>query len=174
MSVIVLVGLARSGKDTAADYIAKKYNYTKYTFSSVLGEMIEKQGGHATKEKMIKLGDMLRRKRGMDALAKMLEKKISQQDNILLVGPRSIEEIEYFRKKFPDLKILKITAKTEQRFKRKSELDPKNRKEFFERDELDRERKGMQKVLDSAETEIQNRDTKRNLYAQLDKFMKGI
>src|SRR3989344_921020 len=159
MAAIIIVGLARAGKDTAADYISEKYGYSKYTFSSVLGEMIGKRGEEATKGKMIKLGDMVRKKMGMDAVAKMLDKKVLEKDNVLLVGPRSPEEIEYFRKKFPNLLVVRIVAKDEERYERKSELDPKGKREFFGRDEQDLVSKGFQKALDGAKFEIKNTST---------------
>ncbi|MBI4210971.1 MAG: AAA family ATPase [Candidatus Diapherotrites archaeon] len=174
MPAIVIVGLARSGKDTAADYIAEKYRYKKYTFSSVLREMIEKRGEKPAKESMLALGDMLRKRMGMDAVAKYLDKKIKETDNILLVGPRSIEEINYFRKKFPSLKIIRIAAGKEDRFSRKSAMDPKGRSEFFSRDEKDSQTKGMQKALDAAQFEISNDSTKKKLHERIDALMKNL
>ncbi|HIH09142.1 MAG TPA: AAA family ATPase [Candidatus Diapherotrites archaeon] len=174
MAVIVIVGLARSGKDSAADYIAEKYGYSKYTFSSVLSEMLEEKGELPEKEKMIALGDKLRAETGMDALAKLLEGKIGQKDNVILVGPRSIEEIEYFKNRFPKLSIIKITADASKRFNRKSRMDPQGKKEFFGRDSRDVESKGMQKVLDAAQSELKNNGTRKSLHAQVDNLMKRI
>lgn len=172
MAVIIIVGLARAGKDTAADYIAKKYGYAKYTFSSVLREMIEKRGEKPTKQKMIKLGDMLREKMGMDAIAQSLDKKIAETDNLLLVGPRSAEEIGYFRKKFPNLKVVKVSAAREQRFGRRSRLDANTKKDFFERDERDLETKGFGRALDATELELKNYSSKKKLHEQIDALMK--
>ncbi|HLC92893.1 MAG TPA: AAA family ATPase [archaeon] len=174
MPVIVIVGLARTGKDTAADYIASKYGYAKYTFSSVLSEMIEKRGEQATKEKMIKLGDTVRKQMGMDAVAKILSKKVLEKDNVLLVGPRSPQEIEYFKARFPELIIVKITAKENERFERKSEIDPKGKKEFFERDKKDLVSKGFQKALDMAKIELKNDSTEEKLHSAIDKMMAKI
>jgi dephospho-CoA kinase len=171
MAVIVIVGLARSGKDTAADYIAKKYGYAKYTFSTVLNEMLESKGIKSTKERMKELGDLLREEMGMDAVAKMLDKKITQKKDILLVGPRSIEEIEYFQKKFPDLHIIKVVSGKQDRFKRKNHEDPQNEKEFYERDNADFIGKGLQKVLDSAEIQLNNFSTLEQLHYEIDTTM---
>ncbi len=174
MAVLIIVGLARSGKDTVADYIAKNYMYTKYTFSTVLSEMIQGRGEEATKEKMIRLGDLLRSQMGMDAIAKMLGEKITQSDNILLVGPRSIEEIEFFRKKYPNPRVVKVTAVEKNRFSRRSRIDPEDRERFFGRDEADLRAKGMQKVLDAAEFGLRNDENKQGLYRQADELMKKI
>lgn len=174
MTQIIISGLARTGKDTAAKYLAKKYGLASYTFSSVLAEMLHASHEKSTKKKMIGLGDRLREENGMDAIAKLLDKKITQTGNIILVGPRSIEEVEYFRKKFPKLAHAKITSQKAARFSRKSKLDPPGKEEFFQRDESDLHTKGFQKVLDSAEYEIKNDSTKKELFNQLDLFMKWV
>lgn len=174
MAAIIIAGLARSGKDTAAKYISKKYKYSPYTFSSVLDSMLRDRGETPTKKKMIELGDALRGQLGMDALAQMLDKRIKETDNIILAGPRSIEEVEYFRKKYPNLKIVKLVSDKSARFARKSKIDPHDKKEFFERDERDLKAKGMQKVLDAAQYEILNNSTKKVLQQQLDVLMEKI
>jgi adenylate kinase family enzyme len=174
MVQIIISGLARSGKDTAAKYIAKKYKLKSYTFSSVITEHIEANKEKPTKKRMIEIGDKLRKEKGMDIIAKILDEKIKEKDNLILVGPRSIEEIEFFKKKFPKIVHVKITSEKSARFNRKSKIDPQTPKEFFERDKQDIHNKGFKKVLDSAEYEIINNSTKKNLYTQLDVLMKTI
>jgi len=174
MAVVVIVGLARSGKDTVADYIAQKYGYAKYTFSDVLKEMLEEKGIPPKKKKMIELGDMLRGQSGMDIVARLLDKKIREEDNLLLVGPRSIEEIEYFRMKFPDLKVVKVVARTNQRFQRKSELDPNEKGEFYDRDAIDLENKGFSKVIEAADYQINNFSTTDDLYKETGRIMEVV
>ncbi len=174
MAVIMIVGLARSGKDTVADYLAEKYKFYKLTFSSVLSELLEERGISATKQGMIELGDELRKEFGMDAVARLLDKKILRSDRLVLVGPRSLEELEFFRKKYPGLKIVKVAALDESRYARRSRIDPDARKEFFGRDEADMKAKGMQKVLDAAEFELKNDENRERLYKQADELMAKI
>ncbi len=174
MAVLVIVGLARSGKDTVADYLAEKYKYYKLTFSSMLSELLESREIPATKQSMIELGDELRKEFGMDAIAKLLEKKILRDDKLVLVGPRSIEEIDYFRKKYPALKVIKVNAVEQNRYTRRSRIDPEEKNEFLGRDEADLKNKGMQKVLDAAQFELTNDDNREKLYAQIDALVKKI
>jgi len=174
MAVIILIGLARSGKDTAADYIVQKYGFSKYTFSDILKELLEEKGMDPTKKRMNELGDIMRDEMGMDAIAKLLDKKITKKDKLLLVGPRSIEEIDYFKQKFPNLKIVKIVAGKKQRFERKSEEDPAVEKEFFERDKSDLTNKGFQKVLDAAKMQINNFSTLEEFYKEIDIIMNMV
>ena len=174
MAVLVIVGLARSGKDTVADYLAEKYKYYKLTFSSMLSELLENKGIPATKQSMIELGDELRKEFGMDAIAKLLEKKILRDDKLVLVGPRSIEEIDYFRKKYPGLKVIRVNAVEQNRYTRRSRIDPNEKGDFLGRDEADLKTKGMQKVLDAAQYEITNDDNREKLYVQIDELVKKI
>jgi len=173
MVVIILVGLARSGKDTVADYIINKYNLVKYTFSDILKEQLEKKEITATKERMLELGDLLRQQMGMNAVAQLLDKKIIEKDNLVLVGPRSIEEIEYFKQKFSNIKIIKVVAGKDERFERKIEKNQSENK-FFERDKKDLKTKGLQKVLDTAELQINNFETKEDLQKEIDTVMQFV
>ncbi|HZX19433.1 MAG TPA: AAA family ATPase [archaeon] len=174
MAVIILVGLARSGKDTAADYIVEKHGFAKYNFSTVLSKMLEQKDIPQTKQAMNQLGDMIREEMGMDAIAKLLDKKITQKNNLVLVGPRSMEEIDYFQKKFPKLKIIKIVTGTDERFSRRSNEDPKDEKKFFARDENDLKRKGFQKVLDSADLSVNNFGNKKDFYSEIETAIKLV
>jgi len=167
MSVIILVGLARSGKDTAADYLVEKHGFSKYTFSDVLRETLEEKQLAPTKKRMNELGDMLRNEMGMDAIARMLDKKINKKDKLVLVGPRSIEEINFFKQKFPELKVIKVTTGKDERFERRSVEDPQTEEEFYKRDENDKRNKGFQKVLDSADFQINN-------FSEIEKFYSEI
>ncbi len=165
---LIITGLARSGKDTIADYLVEKYGFVKYTFSSVLEEILEKQGIVPNKERMNSLGDELRKEAGMDAVAQFLGKKIIEEDKVVLVGPRSVEEMIYFLDRFPDIKVIKVTSKNETRFSRRTEIDSSDEKKFFQRDEEDIKNKGLGEVLENFDFEIKNNGSKELLETQLD------
>lgn len=169
MTIIVICGLARSGKDTAADFISKKFGFKKYSFSSVLSEMLESKGVVPSKENLLLLGNELRQKHGKDIVAKMLVEKIVEPDNFVLVGPRSLEEIIFFKQKFSSSRflVIRIVADSSKRFVRKSNLDPKSFREFFVRDENDIMQKGLKEVLEYADFEVRNDGTKKELFKKL-------
>ena len=174
MQAIMIVGLARSGKDTAADFIAEKFGYAKYNFSDVLKEMLTAMKKEPTKENMIMLGSRLRKESGMDALAKRLDRKITKSGKIVLVGPRSKEEIDYFRAKHPELKIVLVSAGHEKRFKRRSNEDPQKKEGFFGRDKNDIESKGLEKAIQAAQFEIRNDSTKKELFRKIEELMERL
>ena len=171
MVVIVLVGLARSGKDSTADYIVERFGYTKYVFSSILADLLKEKNLKPNKEAMLELGSMLRRQEGMDVVAKKLAQKIKEKDKFILVGPRSIEEINYFNEKFPNLKIIRVVSRKDERFERRSNFDPQTEEAFYHRDESDLEKKGMQKVLDAATLQINNFGTLEELNNEVESVM---
>ena len=60
MKAIAFTGLARSGKDAAADYLVKKYKFHKLVMSDELGEELAKQGREDTKMNRALMGKELR------------------------------------------------------------------------------------------------------------------
>lgn len=173
MVIIVVCGLARSGKDTAADFIAKKFGLKKYSFSSVLSKILESKGVIPSKKKLLLLGNELRENQGKDVVARLLAESIVEDDNFILVGPRSLEEIEFFKKKFTKAKflVLKVVADSSRRFKRKSSLDPKSFDSFFSRDENDIQEKGLKAVLDSADRVVSNNGSKKEFFKKLESLL---
>jgi len=123
MKIIGLAGLARSGKDTVADYIETKYGYKKFVLSDVLKDALKTEGKEPTKENMADLGNTLRKKSGKDIVAKMLYERCQNQKRITIVGFRSPEEVEFFRKKTKDFTLIEVRAPQNTRIRRSSEQD---------------------------------------------------
>ncbi|AJF59666.1 MAG: AAA family ATPase [Candidatus Diapherotrites archaeon] len=174
MAVLIVVGLARSGKDSVADYLAERHGFSKYVLSDVLAEELERRNEIASKENMNLLGDELRAKHGMAVIAERLLKKIREKGNLAIVGPRSIEEILAIRKKFPEAKIIEVRAAPEKRFERRSPLDPVEEKKFFERDSNDLEKKGLRKVLNKKDFLIENRGDLKGLHLKIESLVQNI
>ncbi len=173
MAVIIVVGLARSGKDTFADYLVEKYGFSKFVFSDMLAEELVKRGEEVTKENMSRLGNELRAKEGMDAVAKRLVEKLKGVGNnkLVLVGPRSVEEVNYVKGKLGKVIVVETYAKKESRFKRRSDKDPGKEKEFFGRDEGDIETKGLGEVLKMTDRILENKGSLKDFYMKADRFM---
>jgi dephospho-CoA kinase len=173
--VVVLAGLARSGKDTIADYLCKSYGFTKFVMSSAIEDEMKGRGLETDKKSTSEFGDTLRKEHGMDAVAKLIIKKVEkspQAKDIVIVGPRSPEEIRLFRRYFPELLIVKVEGSREARYTRRSEKDPQDKEGFFGRDLRDVENKGLQKVLDMADVVIDNNAGPEEAYRQADSIIK--
>jgi len=173
MATIIVVGLARSGKDTFADYLVEKYGFSKLVFSDMLAEELEKRGEKATKENMSRLGDELRREEGMDAVAKRLVEKAGKIKNekLVLVGPRSVEEVNYVKKALGKAVVVETYAKDTSRFGRRGETDPQSETGFFGRDKGDIDRKGLGEVLKMTDRIVENNKDLRSFHMKIDRLM---
>lgn len=175
--VLILLGKARSGKDTVADFLAKKFGFKKFVFSSVLEKELVKQGKKVSKKSMALLGDELRKKHGMGIVAKKLLKKVllkPEEKKIVFVGARSVKEIELIKEKFPHAKLVLIEAEEKERFERRSELDPDDLNEFSLRDKTDEEKKGMNKVFLLADYKIENNGSVTDLFGKTRDLMGNL
>lgn len=172
--VLILLGKARSGKDTVADFLAEKFGFKKFVFSSVLEEELKKQGKEVSKQNMVLLGDELREKKGMGIIAEKLLKEVKEEKKIVFVGARSVEEIELIKEKFPTAKLVLVEAQEEKRFDRRSNLDPDELEKFSLRDKTDEEKKGMKKVFLLAEFKIENNGSIENLFKKTQDLMYNL
>ncbi|MFH1587844.1 MAG: AAA family ATPase [Candidatus Diapherotrites archaeon] len=180
MQCIVLVGFARSGKDTAADYLIKEFNFKKFVFSDVLVKMAKEKNLEPTKMNLVKLGDELRALKGMNAVAIELLKEVKafraenkeKETNLVLVGARSKEEFYSVKEVFPEAKLVAVTAKQNERFERKSNIDPQNKEEFFSRDKIDSQKKGLTELISLADYELLNSGTKKDLSEKINELIK--
>ncbi|MEW6295169.1 MAG: AAA family ATPase [Candidatus Diapherotrites archaeon] len=171
---IILAGFARSGKDTTADFLVKEFNFKKYVMSDFIKEELKKKGLPQTKEMLSSYGDELREKKGMDAIAKMVYGKIDKRRNCVITGARSLEEIEFFKRKLRNVFVVAVTAPLQKRFKRQQAIKKINLRKFRERDERDKKRKGLHKAINKAGFVLQNNSTKKALHRKILKLMEKI
>ncbi len=174
MPAIIVIGLARSGKDTAADIIAEEFGFRKFVFSDFIAEEAKKRGLPATKENLSNIGDELRKKEGMDVFAKRLWEKAKGKEKLVLVGPRSKEEVDYIKANCENVVVVRINASPNKRFERRSKADAQERKAFLQRDEIDIERKGFGKVLEESDFKIENDGSPEDLREKAVSLVKGI
>jgi len=172
--VLILLGKARSGKDTVADYLVEKFGFKKFVFSSVLEEELKKQGKIVSKQNMSLFGDELRKEFGMGIMAEKLLKTVKNEKKIVFVGARSVEEIELIKQKFPQAKLVLVEAQEDKRFNRRSDLDPDELENFSLRDKLDEEKKGMKKVFLLAEFKLENNGSLGGLFSKSRDLMDNL
>lgn len=172
--IIGLTGLAGCGKDTVAKYLKERYGYKILVFSDVLVEEAKKKGIEPTKMNLSVLGDELRAGMGNAALAKKLLEKIDPEEDYVISGFRSPEEVYAIQNEVIDFCLVLIDTDKATRFKRRRPEDPAVEKEFFERDERDIKNKGMGKVMEMADYTITNNGALNELYKKVDELLKKI
>ena len=157
MQAIVLTGFARAGKDTVANFLSKEFGYKKVVHSDMISVELRKRHMQVSKTNMAILGDILRKEKGMDAIAQLvwnfLQKK--KYKKVVLVGARSWQEILFYKKKIKNLKLIAVTAPIELRFKRRPNKKM-NLKDFKKRDRIDIKNKGLDKVIARADFVLSN------------------
>ena len=172
--IIILTGLARSGKSFSASYL-KSRGFNSLVFSGILAKECEKKGLKPTKMNLSLVGDELRKKLGMGALGRLILKKIkSDKEDYILDGSRSVEEIEEIKKRYPNAKLVFIDALPDIRFSRRNEKDPKDKKTFFSRDEIDIKNKGLGKVINMADIRVENNGSAEELKKKLNELVKNL
>ncbi len=176
MKAISFTGLARCGKDTAADYVVKKYGFHKLVMSDELAEEIVKQGKEDTKMNRALMGRKLRGKFGDDIVAKMVFEKAKKNEwkKVVFVGPRSVSEIEFFKANIPVFFLVAIKAGEGKRFDRRSSRDGQTKETFFERDEHDSTKFELGKVIAMAGYTIENNSTIDEFQRAIDGLMQNI
>ncbi len=172
--IIGLTGLARSGKDTVADYLVRKHGFKKIVFSDLLKEEAVKRGMPTDKMTLSYLGSLLREEKGNAVLAKMVVSRINPEEDYVIVGFRSPEEVDYVRNEVMDFVLVRVDAENALRFKRRSPADPQEKEKFFSRDDYDMATKGLAKVLDMADYVIQNNGTLEELYQNVENLLERL
>ena len=170
MKIILVIGYARSGKDTAAKFIEKKLNYRHFDYTrDVSTKKVVEAGLRPSKENIAKFVVERKLKEGQDVWAKDLWKLIeeSNEKKIVVTGTRSPEEVAFFKSKNPSLKIIAVKAGEEKRFERAKKEKFKSLNEFLERDKHDIKGSGMDKVIALADKLIENNSSLKELYKKI-------
>ncbi|MEA2003944.1 MAG: AAA family ATPase [archaeon] len=173
-TIIGITGLARSGKDTVADYIAEKHSFKVFTMSDTLRSECMKRGLDISKDNLSHIGDAMRKEFGNDIVAVKTIEKAGNFPRSIITGVRSPEEIDIFKHHSPGFILLSVEAPDSSRFGRRTEKDPKTETDFFARDERDMENKGMGDVIEMADHTIINNGTFDQLYENVDKFLDSL
>ena len=174
--IIVLIGLASSGKDTIADYLVGK-DFLHLSLSETLKEICKKHGGYRGRDDLIRMGNYLRKRYGVGYLAKKtVEKKEAQMSkSLVLSSVRNPGEITELRKHGLVFTIA-VTAPRIVRYaraKKRGRIEDAVTYQKFLAQEL-RERKGsatqqqLDKLLASAEYTITNNTSLSVLYKKTD------
>ncbi|MCS7119313.1 MAG: AAA family ATPase [Archaeoglobaceae archaeon] len=157
--IIAFVGYSLSGKSTASE-VAKELGIPVVNMGDVIREEATKRGLEQNSENLGKIADEIRKKEGIDAIAKRCIPKIRSHGPIVLVdGIRGIDEIRLLKKEFKNIFIISIEAPLEVRFQRarqrKRSDDVLRIEELIERDKRE-ESWGIKKAMEIADLTIEN------------------
>jgi dephospho-CoA kinase len=178
--IIGLTSFNGAGKTTVGDYLVKK-GFVFYSLSDVIREEIKSRGLEITRDKLIEVGNELRKKFGSSVLADRINEKISKEPSkkFAIDSIRNPAEIIALKKR-KDFKLLFIDAPIELRFKRTAERqrekDPITFEDFkkAEQREMQSNDSASQQLLkckQMADIVIINDSTMKALYKKIDKII---
>jgi dephospho-CoA kinase len=176
--VIGISGMPGAGKGVFRRKI-QELGYPVVIMGDEVREEVKQQNLKPTPQNVGKIMLYIREKDGSAAIAKRCIPKIEKADeNIIFVdGVRSLNEVDEFKKHFPNFVILAIHASPKTRyqrlFRRGRSDDPKNWKTFMERDmrELGI---GVGSVISIADYMIVNGGTIAQLKQRTIQFVKRV
>jgi len=175
---IAIVGQAGSGKDTAANYIAKKYKFKHISTADILRDYIISHNlGNLTRENMSKNIEILRKEKGNDVLVKMALEN-NPKGNIVLSALRHPDESKLVISNGGIL--IDVYADLDSRYDRNlarhREGDEIKISDFKKIEKRENSGSGfdISKVEKQAKYRVENNGSYDDFYAQIDLIMKDI
>lgn len=120
---LIIIGKSCSGKTTAREYIERKYHFVGYEASKEFKELI--------KESNISNPEEIFDKYGKDIVAKRLLDTFSENQDFVISGFRTPEEINYVKERFP-VSIISLYCSDQNAFQRSQIRGRTDNKSVFE------------------------------------------
>lgn len=178
--ILGIVGPIGSGKDTAADYISRKYGYEIVSFRDIVREVTEGKGMEPSRENMQDVARECRARYGEDYFSKRaLEKGMALLKNgrkVLFKEMRTKGDADLLRKEFGSgIRIILVESGKRTRYERlkaRGRLgDPKTFGEFHAQETREREMH-FTESFSFADTAVKNNGTLKELHDRIDEVVK--
>ena len=179
MIVIGLAGQRLCGKNLFAYYLRRKYGFSILDFTTnILAPILRKEGKTVTRENLVNLAMSLRKKYGIDFLAKKICEKMGE-GKYVIAGIRFPEEVIHIKKRFgKDFILIGIECDVRIRYERARRKGTKDDREMTYLDFLEKEKLPTEKIIPEtmklAKLTLTNEKTKEDLYAKIDKVVGEI
>ncbi len=176
--VVAIVGMAGSGKSTAAG-VFEKAGYIMLRFGDVTMDELKRRSLDVNEENESVVRETLRIEQGMDAYAKLNEPRISAasgKGNVVIDGLYSWQEYLYLKPKFPGLVLLAIYASPRTRYLRLSgrSVRPLSEEEANERDHAELENLNKGGPIAMSDCTIINEGTLEGLQRSVSSFIRRL
>lgn len=181
MRIVATTGMPGSGKGEALKFF-EKAGIPAFVMRTVIQAELEKRGIPLNNRTLREFATELRKKEGMDIVARMCVPAITElakkHDVILVDGIRSYAEVKFFKEKFTqDFVLIAIHAPPKLRFERlkarRERWDMDAWEEFVWRDEKELGW-GLGDAIALADFIVDNSGTLEQMHSQLKKVLKAI
>lgn len=174
--IIAVSGYRGSGKSLFGK-VAKKMGFEVFEMSKPILDLMQELGMEITNESVRNFATEFRQKGGAAAVAKMLLPKIrpalNRQKSVVVIGARSLDEIEEFRRAAHTIPVA-IISPEESRFerirKRGEKSDPQKIQDFRWADSVE-EKWGLKKLIEAAEVKIRNDSGEKIFREKVQEFL---
>jgi len=172
--VLIITGYARSGKDTTANYLEKKYGFKKIVFSDFTIAELVKRKIKPTKDNMSIYGARLRKELGRNYLIKRVLAEAKKYDKVAICSVKFMRERNAVMKAYPKTKIILVRAPKRVRFARRPTDSPDSFAGFLARDKRDVRVFHMDKVFAKKDYVVLNNGSVSDLYRKIDALYKRM
>lgn len=159
---IAIIGQARSGKDTVAKYLVKKYGYTEFKFSTGIHDVINlirgEQKSYKQRKELQEVGQGLRKALGADIWIDYTLRKIPDYLSRVVISDCR-QENEYHRLKAEGFIFIEVISDREIRVQRMQ-----GKQDKFQVEDLDHE---TEQIHIKGDYIIQNNGSLDELYTQI-------
>ena len=175
--LVGLTGMPGSGKATARELL-REMGYATVVMGDVVREETKRRNLEPTPENIGVVMLRLREEEGPEVVAKRCIPKIeAERANVVVVdGIRSPEEVNEFKRHFPNFNLIAVHASPQTRFqrlfRRRRSDDPKNWRTFRERD-LRELSVGLGNVVAMADHMVVNEGTRAQLKRKVSHVLEG-
>lgn len=175
--IIGITGSYGAGKDSAAE-ILQKMNFFHISFSDMIREEIRNRKEKITRDRLITVGNELRKTFGADVLARRALEKAEDGENYVFTSIRNPSEVMLLQER-KDFVLVTVTALEHIRLKRilqrNRENDPKTIKELREKEGLENAKnensQQLNKVAGMARITVNNNTSIENLNGKMSKLV---
>ncbi|MBI5733715.1 MAG: AAA family ATPase [Candidatus Kerfeldbacteria bacterium] len=175
-TIIGIIGGIGSGKDTVADYIARKLTMSAYQISQPVKDIAKTKGLEPTRDNLVELGTKIAQEKGADFIIKVLLERINHK--AIITGLRQLPQIEYLRKN-TKLILIAIEAEPRIRFNRATARnkpdEAKTIEEFINNEQSENSGQHIQRLFDCmklADYTIENNADLESLFKKIDYLLK--
>lgn len=178
--IIAVSGELAAGKDTVTEYIMERYGATKFGFSDVLRDILNRLYLPQVRANLGNLAETLRSTFGKDILAKAVVQDMAKRGGEFAVidGVRKKEELDCL-KVLPNFHFIYVSSDLRVRYDRiikrgeNSDDQTKTFEEFVEDNEHASDT-DIPMLKEYADSQISNNGTLQELYAQVDAVIESL